>query len=206
YLKEGITKQEALKFMQKHKIHHLPLLNKDNQVVNLLTLDELVINNKKTNWVVLMAGGLGSRLMPLTKDTPKPLLKVGDKPIIETIIEEFKKQGFYKFIITLNYLGEKIQKYFGNGENFGVRIEYVFEEKKLGTAGPLSLIDKKFLQEDLIVMNGDLLTKTNFNLMMTFHEESEAIATMGVREYDYQIPFGVISFEEGRILEIQEKP
>lgn len=206
YIVESFVEKDALLLMKNNNIHHLPIVNKNHQIIDLILIEDLITIQKKENWVILMAGGLGTRLSPLTDNIPKPMLEIGGKPIIKTIVDELVKQGFYKFIFCLNYLGHQIQEYFGNGEKFDIKVEYIHENKRLGTAGALSLVKQISSNDDFIVMNGDLLTKTNFTLMMTFHKDSNAIATMGVREYDYQIPFGVIRFEEGKILEIHEKP
>jgi NDP-sugar pyrophosphorylase family protein len=154
--------------------------------------------------VVLMAGGRGSRLMPLTQDTPKPLLKVGSKPLIERQIEQLVGQGFRRFFISLNYLGHMIEDYFGDGSRFSVRIDYLREDKPLGTAGSLSLLQK--IDEPLIVMNGDIITKANFVAMLAhFHDEGVA-ATMGVREYLYTVPYGCVRINGAAIAELEEKP
>lgn len=206
YINESFIEKDALLLMNKNNIHQLPVLDKEKRIIDLILLEDLISIEKKENWVILMLGGLGTRLSPLTDNTPKPMLEIGGKPIVKTIVDELVKQGFYKFVFCLNYLGYQIEEYFGNGEEFGIKVEYIHENKRLGTAGALALINQISHEEDFIVMNGDLLTKTNFGLMLSFHIESKATATMGVREYDYQIPFGVIRFEEGKILEIKEKP
>jgi NDP-sugar pyrophosphorylase family protein len=152
-----------------------------------------------------MAGGLGARLGELTKNTPKPMLQVGNKPILETIIEGFAKYGFSDVIISVNYLSHVIEEYFGNGENFGVNIEYVHEKERMGTAGALSLMRDK-LTEPFFVMNGDILTNVNFAHLLDFHKEQNSVATMCVREYDFQVPYGVVNIDDGRISSIDEKP
>ena len=170
-----------------------------------MLLDELLKEKEYPNKVILMVGGLGTRLRPLTEDTPKPLLKVGGKPILETIIENFKKYGFKNFVFCVNYKAHMIEEYFGNGKKFGVNIEYVYEKERMGTAGALSLLNK-VPNEPFFVMNGDLLTNINFEDMLRFHLEHNAIATMGVREYEYQVPFGVVNVKNEKILSIDEKP
>lgn len=152
-----------------------------------------------------MAGGLGTRLRPLTQDIPKPLLKVGNKPILETIIKNFANHGFVNITISLNYKGEMIKDYFGDGSNFGVNIDYVEENMRLGTAGALSLIENK-PNEAFFVMNADLLTDVNFSHLLDFHSFSNSDATMCVREYEYQVPYGVIEVEESNVTSIVEKP
>jgi NDP-sugar pyrophosphorylase family protein len=152
-----------------------------------------------------MLGGLGTRLRPLTNDIPKPMLKVGNTPILETIVEGFKQYGYSHFVFSVNYKKEIIQDYFQNGEAFNVTIEYVEEDKRMGTAGALSLLENR-PTEPFFVMNGDLLTQVNFKKLMDFHLEHQSVATMCVREYEYQIPYGVIETSGADLVSIQEKP
>jgi dTDP-glucose pyrophosphorylase len=199
------SREEMLAIIRRTTFHHLPLVNDDGIVVGLTTIDELIGPAELPNWVILMAGGLGTRLKPYTDDCPKPMLKVAGKPILETILESFVKQGFKRFFLSVNYKAEIIQNYFGNGEKWGIQIDYLHESKQLGTAGALSLIDEKPI-DPVIVMNGDLLTRTNFESLLKFHLSHNAIATMAVREYDYQIPFGVVHLNHSKINSIEEKP
>lgn len=185
-------------------LNQVPIINEDRQVVSILFNKTMQINRRK-NKVILMAGGLGTRLHPLTKDTPKPMLPIGGKPILELIIEHFKQNGFYDFIISVNYKKEVIQNYFQDGSFFGVNISYIEENKRLGTAGALSLIEKT-LEDPFFVMNGDILTNFNCVKMLEQHIENEAIATMAVREYEYQIPYGVIETDGVHLIGIKEKP
>lgn len=190
--------------LRKLKRRHLPVLDLNYRLVDVILLDEkeFKLNN---NPVVLMAGGLGTRLHPLTKDCPKPLLKVGDKPILENIIEKLKSQGFINFFVSVNYKADMIKKYFGNGDKWGVNISYIDEPFKMGTAGALSIIKNK-INEPLIVMNGDIMTEINFKHLLNFHYENEAFATMCVREYNMEIPFGTVGIERNTITDIKEKP
>lgn len=202
--KSGLENIKYKYLMKEKKLKQLPIVNDDNQVVNVLFLDELEVSSSK-NQVVLMLGGLGSRLRPLTNDMPKPMLKVGNKPIVETIVEGFKQYGYCNFVFSVNYKKEVIQNYFLDGTAFGVTIDYVEEQKRMGTAGALSLI-KSRLKDPFFVMNGDLLTQVNFNQLMQFHIEQGAAATMCVREYEYQIPYGVIETNGTDLVAIKEKP
>ena len=152
-----------------------------------------------------MAGGLGTRLRPLTEDIPKPLLKVGNKPILETIIKNFASHGFVDIVISINYKGDLIKNYFKDGSDLGVNITYVEENKRLGTAGALSLLADT-PNEPFFVMNADLLTDVNFSHLMDYHCMGNSTGTMCVREYEYQIPYGVIQMENDCITEIVEKP
>lgn len=186
-------------------IYEIPIVDDDNNLVGFETLTHLLKPREQLNKVVLMVGGLGTRLKPLTNDTPKPMLKVGDKPILETIIENFKKYGYTTIILSVSYKSEIIEKYFGDGSKFGVHIKYAHETKRMGTAGALSLLSDQ-LNEAFFVMNGDLLTNINFEHMMEYHLQHSSIATMGVREYDFQVPYGVVNTDGIYIKSIEEKP
>lgn len=199
------SKQVILDKAIANKVYQIPIVDADNKLVGIEEVDQLLKPAIKSNKVVLMVGGLGTRLMPLTKDTPKPMLNVGDKPILETIILSFKRYGFVNIILCVNYKSEVIKDYFQDGANFGVNIEYIYEENRMGTAGALSLIEHG-LDEDFFVMNGDLLTNINFNSMLSYHLSSDSMATMGVREHDFQVPYGVVSVDGVNIINIEEKP
>jgi len=199
------TQEKILDIALAKKLHQIPVVDKDGKLVGIEEIDELLKPKYKTNKVVLMVGGLGTRLRPLTNKTPKPMLKVGNKPILETIILNFKKYGFVNIVLCVSYKSEIIEAYFRDGSDFGVKIEYVHENKRMGTAGALSLV-KENLTESFFVMNGDLLTNINFENMMEYHLSNNAMATMGVREYDFQVPYGVVNINGVNILSIEEKP
>lgn len=198
-------RDEMLTLMRRTTLHHLPLIDGAGRVVGLVTLDELIGPAERPNWVVLMAGGLGTRLQPLTDECPKPLLVVGGKPILETIIESFAEQGFNRIFLSVNFKAEMIRNHFGVGERWGVQVEYLHESTRLGTAGALSLLPEK-PSAPIVVMNGDLLTRTNFDNLLQFHNAQGAAATMAVREYDFQVPYGVVRLNGARIGAIEEKP
>jgi dTDP-glucose pyrophosphorylase len=187
------------------QVYQIPVVDDEGKLVDIVNLATLLNITKKRNRVILMAGGLGTRLRPLTQDIPKPLLKVGNKPILETIIKNFANFGFVNITISLNYKGEMIKDYFGDGSDFGVNIDYIEENMRLGTAGALSLIENK-PNEAFFVMNADLLTDVNFSHLLDFHSFSNSDATMCVREYEYQVPYGVIEVEESNVTSIVEKP
>jgi dTDP-glucose pyrophosphorylase/CBS domain-containing protein len=199
------NREDILQIALAKDIYQIPILDNSGRLIGIEEIDLLLKSEKKTNRVVLMVGGLGTRLRPLTDHTPKPMLKVGDKPILETIILNFKKYGFTNILLSVSYKSEIIERYFGDGSNFGVNIEYIHEDKRLGTAGALSLMRDK-LTEPFFVMNGDLLTNLNFEYMMKYHIDNDSMGTMGVREYDFRIPYGVVNVEEKNILSIEEKP
>ena len=197
--------KELQKKMRIKTIRQVPIVDADNRILALEVYDDPNANLVRENWVVLMAGGLGSRLGALTEATPKPLLPVGDKPILETILENFIAYGFRKFFISVNYKAEMIENHFGTGEKWGIEIRYLREKERMGTAGPLSLLPGD-LTQPLLVMNGDLLTKTNFLQLLDFHEEQKSLATMCVREFDLQVPYGVVRLDSNQITHIDEKP
>ena len=199
------TKESIIQKAIKNQVYQIPIVDENNSLVDIVNLATLLNVTKKRNRVILMAGGLGTRLRPLTEDTPKPMLKVGNKPILETIIKNFAVHGFVNITISLNYRGDMIKDYFKDGSDLGVNIDYVEENMRLGTAGALSLL-KEQPNEPFFVMNADLLTDVNFSNLLDFHCFGNANATMCVREYEYQIPYGVIEINNGLISSIVEKP
>lgn len=203
HINDSIEKIAAL--AAKHKVYEIPIVDDVGRLVGIQEIDEILNQKTKPNRAVIMAGGLGTRLRPLTEEMPKPMLKVGNKPILETIIENFSKYGFKNIILCVNYKSHIIEDYFGDGSEFGVNIEYAHENKRLGTAGALSLVADK-LTDPFFVMNGDLLTNVNFEHFHNFHTSMNSIATMAVREYEHQIPYGVVNVKEGKIVSIEEKP
>jgi len=199
------SKENIINLCISKKIYQIPVIDKEGRVVKIMLLDELLKPKTYPNKVVLMVGGLGTRLRPLTEKTPKPMLNVGGKPILQTIVEKFASYGFKNIIMCVNYKSHIIQDYFGDGSGFGVNIEYVLEDKRMGTAGALSLLKEK-PKEPFFVMNGDILTNVNFENMLEYHIQNKVIATMAVREYDFQVPFGVVKMENNEIKKIEEKP
>ena len=205
-VRKGAIKEDIMELMKRFQLHHIPIIDDAGRVIELETLDHLLNANKqKSNGVVLMAGGLGERMRPLTESIPKPLIHVGKKPILETILENFIEQQFCKFYFSVNYKSKMIMDHFGDGSQWGVEIEYLQEDKKLGTAGSLSLLNKD-MNDPLIVMNGDLLTRVNFDSMLQYHRDHKSMATMAIRDYDFQVPFGVVNIDGSRITGIDEKP
>lgn len=198
-------RETILALMKKRQLRQIPVVDEERHVLGLEIWAELIDVHELDNVVVLMAGGLGTRLGPLTKDCPKPLLKVGKKPVLETILESCKEYGFRRFYLSVNYKAEMLKEYFGNGARFGVEINYLHESKRLGTAGALGLLPER-PDLPILVMNGDVLTKVNFQQLMNFHNEHNAVATMCVREYDFQVPFGVVNLNKHRLAGIVEKP
>lgn len=198
-------REKILELMRQKQIRQIPLVDERGVIRGVEILEELLSRENRPNFVVLMAGGFGSRLRPLTNEIPKPLIRVGNKPILETILENFIQYGFKRFFISVHYKDEMLRSYFEDGSKWGVAIEYIREATKLGTAGALSLLPEK-PKHPVVVMNGDLLTKVNFQQLLDFHEDHHADATMCVREYDFQVPYGVVKTDHQKVRAIDEKP
>jgi dTDP-glucose pyrophosphorylase len=200
------TKEEILSKMKDLDILQIPVVNDFKKVCGLETIQHLLEKNRYDNAVFLMAGGLGKRLYPLTENFPKPLLKVGNKPILENIMEQFINSGFHNFYISTHFKSDMVKDYFGDGSKWDVTIKYVHEEIPLGTAGGLGLLPKNISNLPILMMNGDILTKIDFVELLRFHLKHGDEATMCVREYDFQVPYGVIEIKDQNVASIQEKP
>jgi dTDP-glucose pyrophosphorylase/CBS domain-containing protein len=200
----GATRDELLALMTEAGIEQVPLLQ-DGRVVDLVFIRELVKQEVDSSKVVIMAGGEGSRLRPLTEDVPKPMLPVGERPLLETVLGQVRESGFSKVLMAVNYRAEMIEDHFGDGEGFGVEIEYVREQEQLGSAGALQLVREQ-LDEPFIVMNADLLTKVNLGALIRFHTADRNAITVGVRQYALEVPYGVVEIEDGRVQALREKP
>jgi dTDP-glucose pyrophosphorylase len=199
------SREEILKLMKFKVLRQIPVLDDQGRVVDLKILVEMIQLTPRDNWVILMGGGMGTRLRPLTDDCPKPLLRVGNKPVLETILENFIEYGLHKFYISVNYKAEMIEKTLGNGSRWDASIRYLREEMPLGTAGALGLLPER-PELPLIVMNADVLSKVNIQHLLDFHQCHKAIATMCVWEYHFQVPFGVVKTDRHRLIGIDEKP
>jgi NDP-sugar pyrophosphorylase family protein len=203
--KLGTPRKELVKFMEEKQLLAIPLLDGD-KVAGLETLQRVGQQSKYQNPVFLMAGGFGTRLKPLTDNCPKPLLKVGDKPILEILLDSFIRAGFVNFYISTHYLPEMIRSHFGDGSKWNVKITYVHEEIPLGTGGALGLLPDTAPKLPLILINGDVLTNVDFERVLEFHNKHNSAATMCVRDYEYQVPFGVINGDGNKIISMVEKP
>lgn len=198
------TKERILELANEKKLHQIPIIS-NGKLVGIQDIREFLAPKNKPNKVILMVGGLGTRLRPLTNDMPKPMLDVGNKPILHTIVENFAKYGYTDIIMCVNYKSEIIKEYFGNGDKFGVKIEYVLESQRMGTAGALSLLQKR-PKDDFFVMNGDLLTNVNFEYLHEYHKDSNALASICIRKYEMQVPYGVVNVRANKVTSIEEKP
>ncbi len=201
----NISREVVLQLMQINKIHQLPIVDQDGKVVGLHLWDTITAPKVIDNIMIVMAGGKGTRLRPHTENCPKPMLEVGGKPMLQHIIEKATADGFQKFIISLHYLGHMVEEHFGDGDKYGVQIDYLREDVPLGTAGCLSLLPKT-PELPFIVTNGDVLTDIHYNEFLDFHNRHEASATMAVRHHEIQNQFGVVRTKGVEIEGFEEKP
>ena len=200
--------EEAKKIMQKNSIFHVPVKDAENKLLGIYVLDNYGFEKdlrEYPNSVLLMAGGRGERLMPLTENCPKPLLKINGKPLLEIILEQCIKAGLRRFYISVHYLSDQIIDYFGDGKKWDISISYLHEEKPMGTAGALNLLPKK-INHPILIMNGDILSKINIPQFLDFHANNEADITISGSENYYTCPYGVINVEGINFKSIIEKP
>jgi dTDP-glucose pyrophosphorylase len=202
---QNTHRKDAVKLMQSKGILAIPIVS-EMKVVGLETLQKMGEQQSKLNPVFLMAGGFGTRLKPLTDNCPKPMLKVGEKPILEIMLNSFIKSGFVNFYISTHYIPDMIREHFGDGTKWNVKITYVHEEIPLGTGGALGLLPADIPDLPLILINGDILTNVDFERVLEFHNKHQAAATMCVRDYEYQVPFGVVNGSGHKIVSMVEKP
>ena len=200
-----------LDIMKEHSVSFLPLLDSAERVTGIVTMEDILAAQDDVAEVervpvqaVVMAGGKGTRLRPLTENIPKPMLPVGERPLLELIIGQLRDAGIQQVNITTHYKSEQIIDHFGNGSDFGVNLNYLSEDQPLGTAGALSLIEAP--DEPLLVINGDILTGVDFQAIVAYHQDHEADMTVAVRKYDLQVPYGVVECEGPDIISLNEKP
>lgn len=196
---------EALDLMQSLRIKQIPIVDEEGKLCGLHLLDELVSPTRLPNEAVLLAGGKGTRLRPITENIPKPMLKVAGRPILERLVLHLSGHGVRKIYLATNYMAHVVQQHFQDGERFGCQISYLSEEQPLGTAGPLGLLST-IPEYPLLVVNGDLVTQFDVQAMLTCHDDSENVLTIGVKIYSHQIPFGCVTVEDKRVKHLVEKP
>ena len=196
---------EVLDLMLARGIEQIPVIDARGRLAGVHSLHGLVGESERDNWAVILAGGRGTRLYPLTEQVPKPMLTVAGRPILERLVLHLMSHGIRRFFISVNYLAEVIEAHFGDGSRFGCQIEYLRESKPLGTGGPLALLPW-VPKAPIIVMNGDLVTQFDAGRMLDGHERSGCVATMGLRPHNVEIPFGVARVQGHRLLELREKP
>lgn len=204
-LPPSASEDAAMTLMRRELLNQIPVVDDQGRIVRLFLLKDLLHSMKLTNSVVIMAGGEGKRLRPLTEDCPKPMLRVGDKPLLEIILQHCIDSGFSEFYLSVNYLKSQIKDYFGDGARWGVNIRVLEESEPLGTAGALGLLPQR-PSEPLLVMNGDVLTRVDFSRLLRFHAEHQSAATLCVRDHTTEIPYGVVRTDDVRVLELKEKP
>jgi dTDP-glucose pyrophosphorylase/CBS domain-containing protein len=201
---EGVSFADALTLMNRHDVNHLPLVDTEGLLIGLLLRRDVVSEESAAISAVIMAGGFGTRLRPMTDQTPKPMLPVGDRPLLERTIGRLREAGIRNLNVTTHHLAERITSYFGDGHDYGVEIQYVPEERPLGTCGGLKLVDES--PGPVLVINGDILTGVNFGELVTFHRRHHADATVCVRKYDVQVPYGVVESDGPWLQTVREKP
>jgi dTDP-glucose pyrophosphorylase len=202
---ENMSTEMVKELMLVNKIQQIPIVDENQRLIGLHLWDEFVYPVSRPNIFVIMAGGRGTRLGPQTENCPKPLLLVAGRPILEHIINRAHTEGFTHFVIAINYLGFMIEEYFGDGRKMGVKIDYLREEKPLGTAGALTLFEE-LPNLPIVVTNGDVITEIRYAAILDFHEKQGAAATMAVRSHEWQNPFGVVQIQGVEIISYDEKP
>lgn len=200
-----LGRELVLNLMLANKIQQIPIVDEQHYIVGLHLWNEITTLPMRSNLMVIMAGGMGTRLRPHTENCPKPMLNVAGKPMLEHILERGKSQGFRHFVFAINYLGHVIENHFGNGERFGVQIDYLKEDAALGTAGALSLLGS-LPKAPFVVSNGDVISDIRYGELLDFHVRHGAIATMAVRTHEWQHPFGVVQTKGMEIVGFEEKP
>jgi NDP-sugar pyrophosphorylase family protein len=199
------SRADVLDLMQARRILEVPVLDDDGRLVGLHLMHDVLARKKRASWAVIMAGGRGTRLAPLTDDVPKPMLRVAGRPILERIVLHLAGAGMARVFLAINYLGHMVEQHFGNGEKFGCRIDYLRETRPLGTAGALSLFPER-PTAPFVVMNGDLVTQVDIGDMVDQHMESGATVTVGARRYSLTVPFGCLDVVGQKIVGLEEKP
>ncbi|MBI3793721.1 MAG: nucleotidyltransferase family protein [Nitrospinae bacterium] len=201
----GVGRDTIRQMMLANKLQQIPVVDENHHVVGLHLWDEIAKPAGRDNLMVIMAGGKGTRLRPHTESCPKPLLPIAGKPMLEHIIERAKLEGFNRFVLAVHYLGQMIEDYFGDGERLKVKIDYLREKEALGTAGALSLLNP-VPSAPFVVTNGDVITDIRYGELLDFHIFHKAKATMAVRVYEWQHPFGVVQTKGVDIVGFEEKP
>lgn len=196
--------EDLLRLMHDRVLHQIPLLDLEERVAGLVTMDDLLPAETARMRAVIMAGGQGTRMLPLTAQTPKPMLEVGGRPLLEHVISQLRESGIRRVNLTTHYLADQIKKHFQDGQQFGVELNYVTEDRPLGTAGSLHLLEKT--AEPLLVVNGDILTRLDFRALLRFHREQHAQVTVAVRKYDFKVPYGVVETDGVTVCGLAEKP
>jgi len=207
FTNQKASKNELLSLMSDKNLLAIPIVDEEQKVQDVQTILDLTIVEELSNRVLIMAGGFGKRLMPLTNDKPKPLLSIEDGPLLEKLIENLSTNGFRHITIAIHYKSEMIRDYFSNGSKWGVNIDYIEETEPLGTGGAIRLIDERKINNlPFLVLNADLVTRVDFNSVLKFHSDSSAVATVCASQYEQIVPYGVLRINESYLTQIDEKP
>lgn len=205
FLHYPATKNQALLFMKKETLKQIPVIDKNKKLIDLYLLEKLIKINKLSNEVVIMAGGKGKRLGELTRNCPKPMLRIGNRPMMEIIFQQCIDAGFKNFYFSVFYLKKKIKNYFKSGKDWDANIKYLEENNPLGTAGCLSLLPKN-PKKPILIINGDVLTKIDYDHLIKFHNENKCDITICVRENKTKIPYGILNLNDLEVIDLEEKP
>jgi len=200
-----VPRVEVLDIMQARRFKQVPIVDEHGKVMGLHLLHDMLGNIARPNWAVVMAGGMGMRLRPVTEKLPKPMIRVAGRPLLERIILHLVSYGIRRIFLSVNHLAQVIEDYFEDGSKYGTKIEYLREDDPLGSGGAISLLPE-IPEQALLVMNGDLIVDTNFTDMIEFHSQNHFYATMGVYSYFHQVPFGCVEIQDNRLAGIEEKP
>ncbi len=204
-----VGRAEVLDLMLAVGISQVPVLSKDGVLLSVHLLHDLVGASSRANRAVIMAGGRGVRLWPLTQTVPKPMLTVAGRPILERLVLHLVGHGIRELYLSINYLGHVIEEHFGDGSAYGCKIHYLREEKPLGTGGALSLLPAELLRDNTsswLVLNGDLVTQLDVGTILDTHDSRKSVATMCLQPYQVQVPYGVADLDGHRIVGLREKP
>jgi len=204
-LSEQDGRAAALELMRARRIDAVPVVDRLGRPVGLHLLQEFLAPISRPNWAVIMAGGQGRRLRPLTEDVPKPMLPVAGRPIIERLVLHLVGHGMQRIFVAVNYLGHVIEAHLGDGARFGAQVEYLREDRPLGTAGALALLPEP-AAEPLLLLNGDLVTSADLGGLLDAHRRTGYAATIGIRRYLHTVPFGCVERDGDRVLAVEEKP
>ena len=205
YVLPTVPRAEVLDIMQARRFEQIPIVDEQGKVMGLHLLHDILGNIARPNWAVVMAGGKGTRLRPLTEKIPKPMIRVAGRPLLERTILHLVSYGIRRIFLSVNHLAQVIEDYFEDGSKYGTKIEYLREDDPLGSGGAISLLPE-IPEQSLLVMNGDLIVDANFTDMIEFHSQNDFYATMGVYSYFHQVPFGCVEIKANRLTGLEEKP
>ena len=200
-----VGRTEVLDIMQARRFEQVPIVDEQGKVTGLHLLHDILGNAERPNWGVVMAGGKGLRLRPLTENIPKPMIRVAGRPILERIILHLVSYGIRRIFVSVNHLAHVIEDYFGGGSRYGATIEYLHEDQALGSGGAISLLPE-LPEQALLVLNGDLIVDTNFAEMIEFHDQNDFYGTIGVYSYFHEVPYGCVEIQNSRLTSLEEKP